>query len=112
VVRYARPGPLPEPPATETQTRAERDSWSELMKLTFGLDALACSRCGSRMRYIATISIAGWRAAFWSTCTCLRALRLSRRRANRHHSGRQRKAGTEGVVAGTRKVSLHGRGQR
>jgi hypothetical protein len=25
------------------------------MKLTFGLDVLACPRCGGRMRYVATI---------------------------------------------------------
>jgi hypothetical protein len=55
VVGYARPEPLPELPATETQTRAEKESWSELMRSTFGLDVLACVRCGGRMRYVATI---------------------------------------------------------
>jgi len=54
-VRYARPAPMAEPPASETQTRAEKASWSALMKLTFGLDVLACAHCGGRMRYIATI---------------------------------------------------------
>jgi hypothetical protein len=54
-VRYARPAPMPEPPATETQTRDERESWSALMKLTFGLDVLACPRCGGRMQHVATI---------------------------------------------------------
>jgi hypothetical protein len=55
VVGYARPKPLPEPPATETQTRAERESWAELMLATFGLDVLACPRCGGRLKYISTI---------------------------------------------------------
>jgi hypothetical protein len=55
VVGYARPKPLPEPPATETQTRAERQSWAQLMLATFGLDVLACRRCGGRLKYISTI---------------------------------------------------------
>jgi DNA-directed RNA polymerase subunit RPC12/RpoP len=54
-VAHARHEPLPEPPATETQTRAERDSWSELMRATFGLDVLECPRCGGRLKYMATI---------------------------------------------------------
>jgi hypothetical protein len=55
VVGYGRPKPLPEPPATETQTRAERESWAALMLATFGLDVLACRRCGGRLKYISTI---------------------------------------------------------
>jgi hypothetical protein len=55
VVRHARPAALPDAPATETQTRAERETWSELMRVTFQLDVLACPRCGSRLRHIATI---------------------------------------------------------
>jgi hypothetical protein len=55
VVRYARPKPLPDAPATETQTRAERETWSELMRLTFGLDVLACPRCGGRLKHVSTI---------------------------------------------------------
>lgn len=55
VVLHERPAPLPPPPATETLTRSERDSWSELMRATFGLDLLECSRCGGRLKYIATI---------------------------------------------------------
>jgi hypothetical protein len=55
VVRYARPAPRADPPATETQTRAERETWSELMRATFQLDVLACPRCGGRLRHIATI---------------------------------------------------------
>jgi hypothetical protein len=58
-VGYARPAPVAEPPATETQTRAERETWAELMRATFGLDVLACPRCGGRMRYIATIRDGG-----------------------------------------------------
>lgn len=55
VVGYARPAPQAEAPARETQSRAERETWAELMRLTFGLDVLACPRCGGRMRHIATI---------------------------------------------------------
>jgi hypothetical protein len=53
VVGYGRP--VPERPATETQTRAERECWAELMRVTFDLDVLACPRCGGRLRHIATI---------------------------------------------------------
>jgi hypothetical protein len=56
VVLHARPAALPDPPATETQTRAdERETWSELMRITFQLDVLACPRCGGRLRHIATV---------------------------------------------------------
>jgi hypothetical protein len=55
VVRHARPAALPDPPATETQTRAERDTWSELMRIIFQPDVLACPRCGGRLRHIATV---------------------------------------------------------
>ena len=55
VVGYARPKPLPERPATETQTRSERESWASLMRSTFGIDVLACARCGGRLKYISTI---------------------------------------------------------
>jgi hypothetical protein len=55
VVGYARPKPMPEAPATETQTRAERETWSELMPRTFGLDVLACPRCDGRLKHVATI---------------------------------------------------------
>ena len=55
VVRYARPAsPVPEA-APETQTRAEKESWSELTRVTFDLDVLACPRCGGRLKHIATI---------------------------------------------------------
>ena len=55
VVGYARPRPVAEPPATETQTRSERESWASLMRSTFGLDVLGCTRCGGRLKYIGTI---------------------------------------------------------
>jgi hypothetical protein len=54
-VCYARPVRLPNRPATEIRTRAERETWAELMKLTFGLDVLACPRCGGRLKHVATI---------------------------------------------------------
>lgn len=59
VVRHARPAEPAGPPATETQTRAERETWAELMRVTFQLDVLACTRCGGRMRHIATLLDAG-----------------------------------------------------
>jgi hypothetical protein len=34
VVRHARPAALPDAPPTETETRAERETWSELMRVT------------------------------------------------------------------------------
>ena len=55
IVAFARPQPLPDAPATETLTRAERESWAELMRVAFQLDVLACPRCGGRLRHIATI---------------------------------------------------------
>jgi hypothetical protein len=55
VVRHARPAPPPDPPASETQTRTERETWAELMRVTFQLDVLACPRCGGRLRHLATI---------------------------------------------------------
>ena len=53
-VCFARPT-APDQRACETQTRAERETWSELMRLTFGLDVLACPRCGGRLKHLATI---------------------------------------------------------
>jgi hypothetical protein len=55
VVRHARPAPPPDSPPSETQTRAERETWAELMRVTFQIDVLACPRCGGRLRHIATI---------------------------------------------------------
>gem|GEM_PF-5521345 len=54
-MRFARPQPVPAPPVTETLTRAERETWAELMRVAFSLDVLACPRCGGRLRHIATI---------------------------------------------------------
>jgi hypothetical protein len=34
---------------------ARKWSWPELMQHTFGVDVLACARCGGRMRVVATI---------------------------------------------------------
>ena len=39
----------PPPPA------ARKWSWPDLMRRTFGVDVLACARCGGRMRVVATI---------------------------------------------------------
>jgi hypothetical protein len=40
----------------ESQPPAARKwSWPELMRHTFGVDVLACARCGGRMRMVATI---------------------------------------------------------
>jgi hypothetical protein len=39
----------PPPPA------ARKWSWPDLMRHTFGVDVLACARCGGRMRVVATI---------------------------------------------------------
>jgi hypothetical protein len=55
VVCYERPEPVPADPATETLTRVERESWAELMRVSFGRDVLSCPRCGGRLRHIATI---------------------------------------------------------
>jgi hypothetical protein len=55
VVRYARPKPPPELPATHPQPRSERESWAALMRSTFGIDVLSCPRCGGRLRYLSTI---------------------------------------------------------
>jgi DNA-directed RNA polymerase subunit RPC12/RpoP len=55
VIQYGRSEPPRAEAATETLTRAERERWSELMRVTFDLDMLACPRCGGRLRHIATI---------------------------------------------------------
>lgn len=58
VVAYGRPpgARAPENTILGTQTRAERETWAALMRTTFDLDVLTCSRCGGRrIRYIATI---------------------------------------------------------
>jgi hypothetical protein len=55
VIGYGRPAPPPDPPATETLTRGEREQWAELMRVSFDLDVLACPHCGGRLRSIATV---------------------------------------------------------
>src|SRR5262249_14426385 len=49
-----------DPPATNSveappPPAARKWSWPDLMRHTFGVDALACARCGGRMRVVATI---------------------------------------------------------
>lgn len=36
-------------------SQSERETWSALMRLTFGIDVLACLRCGGRLKHVATI---------------------------------------------------------
>lgn len=55
VIGYGRPPVPPAMLAAGTQTRAERETWAELMRVTFELDVLACTKCGGRLRHIATI---------------------------------------------------------
>ncbi len=65
VVLYQRPTPLPVAPATETQTRAERETWAELMRVTFERPTNCTPRSGSdgsRLRR-ASVSSPAWTAA-------------------------------------------------
>jgi hypothetical protein len=57
VVAHGRePGrELPDDAAPAPQTRVERNTWSELMQATFGLDVLACPKCSGRLRLVAVI---------------------------------------------------------
>ena len=54
-VVYGRPEQSAEQAQAAPQTRAERESWAQLMRATFGLDVLACPRCGGRLRLIANV---------------------------------------------------------
>jgi hypothetical protein len=38
-----------------TQSRGERETWAELMRVTFERDVLQCPRCGGRLRHVATL---------------------------------------------------------
>jgi hypothetical protein len=38
-----------------TQSRGERETWAELMRVTFERDVLLCPRCGGRLRHVATL---------------------------------------------------------
>ena len=42
-------------PAETARRRARGQTWASLMARTFGLDVLACPRCGGRLRLIALI---------------------------------------------------------
>jgi len=65
----------PPPPA------ARKWSWPELMRHTFGVDVLACARCGGRMRVVATIEDPVVIRGFSTT---------SGSRPRRRHPGRRR----------------------
>ena len=43
------------PPGPDDPTRSRRLHWADLLRRTFGIDALDCPRCGHRMELIATI---------------------------------------------------------
>jgi hypothetical protein len=49
--------PAPDPPSGRERRppREEARRWADLMRRTFGLDVLACQRCGGRFRLIALI---------------------------------------------------------
>ena len=58
VVGYGRTLEKEEPRAAQAEhqpSRADRSTWAELMRCTFGLDMLACLKCGGRLQLIATI---------------------------------------------------------
>lgn len=38
-----------------TRSRGERETWAELMRVTFDRDVLQCPRCGGRLRHMATL---------------------------------------------------------
>jgi Putative transposase len=38
-----------------TQSRGERETWAELMRVTFERDVLLCPRCGGCLRHVATL---------------------------------------------------------
>ena len=45
----------PGPDGTGLKTKPRYWSWAALMRRAFGIDVLACPRCGGRMRLIATV---------------------------------------------------------
>ena len=49
--------PAPDPPCGRERRppREEARRWADLMRRTFGIDVLACPRCGGRFRLIALI---------------------------------------------------------
>lgn len=57
----AAAGPAPMPPLADDRGSRLRATgaqipWAELLKRTYDVDALACSKCGDRLRFIAVIS--------------------------------------------------------
>jgi Putative transposase len=68
VVAYGPlPGTAPMPPNPEEGAQAPPSSprhwaWANLMRRAFGLDVLACPRCGGRLRLLGTIEDAAIRA--------------------------------------------------
>jgi hypothetical protein len=55
-VAYQRPGVIPRKRARPTKpSRPRNTAWAELMRHSFGLDVLACTHCGGRMRHVATV---------------------------------------------------------
>lgn len=97
-VAYGRPAPASEPPSTERPTRAERETWAALMRVTFDLDVLTCPRCGARMRHVATVLEARVARRILSTSASKPAHRHPRRRAYLRPSGRPLRG-----TAGTRR---------
>ena len=55
VVAYQRPHVRRRPPASGRSAKRENPTWAELMRHSFGLDVLACPKCGGRLRHIATL---------------------------------------------------------
>jgi hypothetical protein len=58
VVAYGTPPAVASPcsEASDTSKSAPRHwAWAALMRRAFGLDVLACPRCGGRLRLIATV---------------------------------------------------------
>jgi hypothetical protein len=57
-------------PSGAKPSRAGAYQWAELMRRTFGLDVLACPRCGGRLRLVALIEQAWWCNASYDTSVC------------------------------------------
>ena len=47
---------IPPAPAQPKAARQDRLPWAELLRRTFGVDVLTCSKCGGRRRIIAYIT--------------------------------------------------------
>ena len=46
---------LPEPEPNNPAVRARRLAWAELLRRSFGIDALQCEKCGGRMKILALV---------------------------------------------------------